>query len=421
MVAVIHSGKGFNRVLHYNEQKVNEQVAVCLEAANYPKNAADLTFNQKLRRLEMLAELNEKTKVNCLHVSLNFDPSEKFSEEKLREIAAVYMQKIGFGGQPYLLYRHDDSGHPHVHLVTTNIKADGKRIELHNLGKNQSETARKEIEIAYGLVKAEDAAQRQQNELKPVNIQKALYGKTATKRAITTVLNKVLKEYRFTSLPELNAVLQQYNIIADRGNPESRIFKNHGLTYNMLDSEGNKIGVPIKASDFYNKPTLKSLEEKFVTNDPLRQPHKGRVKNAIDWALLKNDRHTLSSLILALDKEGIHTVVRRNDNGILYGITYVDHQTKCVFNGSDLGKQYSANAIQERCAAGASQQAKTSQQQVTEQASSIGAGRERVTVDNQSFQPEQSALADALFHQEYTGETLPFELRKKKKRKRKHL
>ena len=51
----------------------------------------------------------------------------------------------------------------------------------------------------------------------------------------------------------------------------------------------------------------------------------------------------------ALQKENIQVVLRQNDNGIIYGITYVDHKTKCVFNGSHLGKQYSANAIQQRC------------------------------------------------------------------------
>ncbi len=50
-----------------------------------------------------------------------------------------------------------------------------------------------------------------------------------------------------------------------------------------------------------------------------------------------------------LEKQGIHTAIRRNNDGIIYGITYVDHRTKCVFNGSDLGKEYSAKRIVERC------------------------------------------------------------------------
>lgn len=110
-------------------------MATCLAAVNYPKDVEDLGFYQKLSLLENQAALNVRTKVNSVHISLNFDPSERLSANRLGEIADTYLQKIGFEGQPYLLYPHHDAGHPHVHIVTTNIKADGKRIELHNLGK----------------------------------------------------------------------------------------------------------------------------------------------------------------------------------------------------------------------------------------------------------------------------------------------
>jgi len=132
-------------------------LAVCLEAGYYPVKADDLNFHQKLRRLEMLTELNQRTKYNSVHISLNFDPSEKLPDELLKQIAEEYLDKLGFGGQPYLLYRHEDAGHPHLHIVTTNIQPDGRAIHLHNLGKRKSEPARKEIEIKYGLIKAEES------------------------------------------------------------------------------------------------------------------------------------------------------------------------------------------------------------------------------------------------------------------------
>jgi hypothetical protein len=62
---------------------------------------------------------------------------------------------------------------------------------------------------------------------------------------------------------ELNAVLRPYNIVADRGKEGSRIYDNNGLVYRVLDEQGNKIGTPIKASDIYNKPTMKFLEQKI--------------------------------------------------------------------------------------------------------------------------------------------------------------
>jgi len=65
---------------------------------------------------------------------------------------------------------------------------------------------------------------------------------------------------------------------------------------------------------------------------------------------LKHPNLTLTNLIKALAKEGIAVIPRKNTDGRIYGITYVDHRTKCVFNGSALGKQYSAHGIQQRCA-----------------------------------------------------------------------
>ncbi len=87
-------------------------------------------------------------------------------------------------------------------------------------------------------------------------------------------------------LPELNAVLKQYNVLADRGSENSRIYQNNGLVYRVVDEHGNKIGVPVKASDFYNKPTLAFLESKFEQNEALKQPHRSRVKYTIDLALI---------------------------------------------------------------------------------------------------------------------------------------
>ena len=333
MVAVIKTGHSIRRILNYNEQKVKEGVATCLAATNYPKDAHDLTFHNKLNLLVNQAALNENVTRNSVHISLNFDPSEKLSDQQLKDISELYMQKIGFGDQPYLVYQHYDAGHPHIHIVTLKVRADGSRIDTHNIGKNQSENARKEIEKLFGLVKAQDSKQQLQG-VKAVNTQRVHYGKSATKRAITNVLDIVLNSYKYASLPELNAVLKQYNLLADKGNEGSRIYKNKGLIYHALDSAGYPIGVPIKANDLYNKPTLKYLEEKFALNDTAKEPYKNRVKNAIDLALLKTANPTLETLIKGLQNGGIDAVVRQNNEGVIYGITFVDHTSKCVFNGS---------------------------------------------------------------------------------------
>jgi hypothetical protein len=348
MVAIVHNSKSLRNALHYNENKVRQGVAKFIHSANYSKDTELLGFNDKIKLLEKLTALNQQTKVNSVHVSLNFDTADKLNEELLKEIAGVYMNQIGFGEQPYLVYQHYDAGHPHIHIVTTNIKRDGRRMELHNLARNQSMKASKQIEKEFNLIQA-TSKHRLGYELKPVNVQRVQYGKAETKRAITNVLDHVPSTYKYASLAELNAVLQQYNVIADRGSENSRIYQSKGLVYRILDANKQKIGVPIKASLIFSKPTLKNIEARFESNEREKQGYKLRVMNAIDFAVLKKPNQSLSDLIKAVQKENIHVVLRQNNNGVIYGITYVDHHTKCVFNGSHLGKQYSANGIQQRC------------------------------------------------------------------------
>ncbi|GAC1704856.1 MAG: conjugal transfer protein MobB [Flavisolibacter sp.] len=347
MVAKITTPNTLRRALNYNEKKVSQGKAECLYAANFLLDASLMNFHQKLERFEKQISLNERAKTNTLHISLNFDNSDKLNREKMLTIAQDYMEKIGFKEQPYLVYLHHDAGHPPVHIVTTNIKEDGKRIDTFNIGRNQSAKARKDLEVKYVLIKAGEKEMEVKNEIQPF-VQKLNYGKAETKRGITSVLGAVIDKYKFTSLAELNALLRLYNIVADRGSEQGLIYKKNGLLYRVLDEKGNKIGVPIKASSIYRKPTLSYLEKRFKENEILNKEFRKAVKTSIDWIMVRPSK-SLQAFKQSLEKEKISLVVRQNESGIIYGLTYIDHTTKCVFNGSDIGKDYSAKAILGKC------------------------------------------------------------------------
>ncbi|MGN6420708.1 MAG: relaxase/mobilization nuclease domain-containing protein [Pseudobacter sp.] len=350
MVAVVKPIASLRHALHYNENKVKQQVARLIHSGNFAKDTDALSFRDKLGTIQKFQQLSTAA-INTLHITLNFPPEEQHSKEKLQQITERYLQLLGYSQQPYLVYQHFDSNHPHVHIVTTNIQANGKRLPTHNIGKVQSEQARKAVEQEFGLTKADDAQRSRQMELKAINPQKIVYGKagvSGTKRAITNVLDHVLKSYKYASLPELNAVLKNYNVIAHQGGNNSRTARHNGLYYQVLNEQGKTTGVPIPASDIYSKPTMKWLTPRFTKNHQDRQPFKQRIRNAVDLALLRPHTHTITALQDALKKENIQLVLRQNDQGTIYGITYIDHQKKCVFNGSDLGKPYSANQLQQR-------------------------------------------------------------------------
>jgi hypothetical protein len=345
MVAKVISGKTIRGVLTYNENKVSEGSATCLSAMGFRHEADKLSFTQKLETFTSYQEKNERSQVNAVHISLNFDKSDELDADKLNLIAIEYMNKIGFGLQPFLVYQHNDAAHPHVHIVTTNIRRDGSRIALHNIGRNQSEKARKEIEAEYHLVKA--TGRRMANEfLKPMDLAAAHYGKSETKRSISNIVNTVTRSYKFTSIHELNAALKQYNVIADRGSEGSMVRAKNGLRYSIIDSKGQPIGIPIKASSIYGKPTLSFLMDKFAVNELLRSPYKEALKNLIDTEL--KHQQSFESFVRNLTNKNVFPVIRQNTEGKIYGITFVDNNSKCVFNGSDIGKQYSAKGILDR-------------------------------------------------------------------------
>lgn len=411
MVAKITVPASIKRALNYNENKVKNGKAECLYAHNFLKEAGGLNFYEKLERFESLIALNKRATTNTLHISLNFASNEKLNKETLKEIAAIYMAKIGFGAQPYLVYQHTDAGHPHIHIVSTPIQSSGKRISLHNLGRNQSNQARKEIEEQFQLVKAEKKSQQKQ--VSNINTPKLTYGKAETKRSITNVIDSVIAHYKYTSLAELNAILRLYNITADRGQEKGFIHQKGGLLYRVLDEKGNKVGVPIKASAIYSQPTLKNLQNYFNINEASRQPHKKSLKTTIDWILRKSP-DSLEHLKQQLQQEKISLVIRQNDAGLIYGVTFIDHRSKCVFNGSDLGKEYSASALQERFKLANHPIPSIQQSKDTHSIDSSTTLKEDITQSQAG-----TRIMEDLMTSTSQLQNIPYELRKRKRSKRK--
>jgi hypothetical protein len=328
--------------LSYNENKVAVNAAQCIAAVNFGRQAQDLSFHEKLNRFTNLTRWNQKVRTNTLHISLNFDPSEQLSKETLERIACSYMQRIGFGDQPYLVYEHFDAAHPHLHIVSTNIQRNGKAINLHNLGRLRSEPARKEIEKEFKLVHASDKSRK----AKTTTVSVSQYGKVETKRAIANAVGFVTRSYRYTSVAELNAVLRQFNIAAHQGSEGSIMFRKGGLVYSFIDENGKPKGIPIKASALHFKPTLKFLQKQFTLNEVLRK--KGREGLAEKITVALSGKPTLTEFQNRLHVRNIIVVLRHAKDNRVFGMTFVDNSIKIVFNGSDLSKNLGAKAILER-------------------------------------------------------------------------
>lgn len=417
MVARIVPGKSLKTAFFYNENKVKELQARLLSIENYPFQTEDSTPASRLKMLQKQAAISPKVKVNSVHISLNFDPSEDIHKAQYIEIARTYMDRIGFGNQPYLVYQHHDSGHPHIHILTTNVEANGKRISLHHLGKNKSEPARKEIEELFGLVKAEgrNSTRHVKNGAYSEGV---VYGRSGSKKAIAEVLATVIGKYRYASIEDLNAVLRGYNVEAYRGKEHTKVFQNNGLLYRILNNSGKPVGVPIKASDFHQKPTLAELQKQFAVNQKLPKTNPNSLKYAIDKYFTNSRAPSIEGLAKSLKRIGIEMIERRSKEGLLYGITYVDHKNRVALNGSEIGKEYSAKGILERCEP-------VQVENITPRPTLVTANQDAVTEPQASSSHPGSELisgvVDALFQPVQAEEAVPYELsgRKKKRKKKK--
>lgn len=321
MVVRMKIGKDIKGALSYNEQKVGLGKADLILASRFSRDVTEMGFSEKLARFEKLTALNEKIKTNTLHLSLNFSPDDRLDTETMQRIATDYMERIGFANQPYLVYHHKDTDHPHLHIVTTTVQASGKPIYTHNIAKRLSEPARKAIEMDFGLVKAE--SRRQQNKL-PVQGEK-----------MQSIVREVVSSYKFTSLDELNAILRQYKIVADRGYVGGRMYQSKGLVYCAIDKDGYKTGIPIKASAIYTSPTLAMLEKKFAQHQVSKPLLQKRVQTKINDILSKS--WTTTEFMKALKRINIACSVRYDRGGDITDIRFVDHNARTVFSCNELG------------------------------------------------------------------------------------
>src|SRR5690606_23358161 len=96
---------------------------------------------------------------------------------------------------------------------------------------------------------------------------------------------------------------------------------------------------------FGKEAGYQKLQEHFAkSSESLKKdPIKAVLKNTIEVAL--NTTSDERSLKKQLAEQGINTVIRRNSEGRVYGITFIDHISKSVWNGSQLGKNLSANVF----------------------------------------------------------------------------
>ena len=341
MIAKISSTENLGGALGYNFKKVqhNEAAVLCV---NELRKGFDGTFQMDKVLADMQKTLPEqcRTKKTVFHCSLNPHPDEKLSDERLTQIAKEYMEELGYGKQPYIVFKHNDIAREHIHIVSLRVDFDGNKINDKFEGR-RSKKITNALEKKYNLIPSSKVSERTTTETPKVNVVQG-----NIKEQVANTVRSAMKHYTFCSLGELNAVLRKYNLAVEEVKTEYRGKQYDGLVYVPTDDKGNKVSTPIHASDIGRGVGYTAVQNKMLKSKQMVKPLIPTVRRKV-LEVMRTSPHTEERLRQRLEKQGLQVVIRKNDNGRIYGITFIDDEKGIALNGSRLGKGYAANKFNE--------------------------------------------------------------------------
>lgn len=341
MVAKITIGSDLFGAIKYNADKVNEGRGQLLDTNKiFNDGTGKVDIVQAMHDFERHMPMQMRTEKPVIHISLNPHPDDRLTDKELTEMAHEYMQRMGYGDQPYIVVKHEDIDRHHLHIVSVRVDEQGKRINS-DFTHKRSLAIVQDFERRYGLHQGNKQEVKQQNPLHPVNPNTG-----NIKKQVGNTVKAVFRDYQFQTIGELRALLSLYNLTVDevRGNAKGEDY--NGLVYSVIDANGNKVGNPFKSSLFGKTVGYEALQRKAtfskknIKEKNLTEP----TKKALEYVLRRT--YDKNELVQMLKAKGIDCVFRYTDEGRLYGATFIDHRTHCVLNGSRICKDFSANALE---------------------------------------------------------------------------
>ena len=339
MIAKISSTENLGGALGYNFKKVEKgEASILLASELYQSNDGNYTMEDVLADMEALIPKKCRTKKAVFHCSLNPHPDEKLSDERLTQIAKEYMEALGYGKQPYIVFKHSDIAREHIHIVSLRVDSRGQKIN-DKFEKRRSKKITDALERKFGLIPSSKVTDREMEDVSKIDTTKG-----NIKEQVAETLRSVLKHYKFCSLGELNAILTAYNLTVEEIKTEFRGKKYDGLVYVPTDDKSNKVSTPIHASDIGRGVGYTAVQNRMQKSKQTIKPLIPTVRNKVLQAM-RTSPQTEKDLRSRLEEQGLRVVIRKNDNGRIYGITFIDDEQGVALNGSRLGKGYAANVF----------------------------------------------------------------------------
>ena len=339
MIAKISATENLGGALGYNFKKVEKgEASILLAAELYQSKEGRYTMEEVFADMESLIPKKCRTKKTVFHCSLNPHPDEKLSDETLTKIAKEYMKALGYGKQPYIVFRHNDIAREHIHIVSLRIDGEGKKIN-DKFEKRRSKQITDALERKYSLIPSSKVTDREMKEVSKIDTTKG-----NIKEQVAETLLSVLKHYEFCSLGELNAILSVYNLAVEEVKTEFRGKKYEGLVYVPTDDKGDKVSSPIHASDIGRGVGYTAVQNRMQRSKQAIKPLIPTIRNKVLQAM-RTSPQTEKELRSRLEEQSLRVAIRKHASGRIYGITFIDDKAGIALNGSRLGKGYAANVF----------------------------------------------------------------------------
>ena len=339
MIAKISATENLGGALGYNFKKVKkEEASILLAQGLYQNKEETYTMAEVFADMQALIPEKCRTKKMVFHCSLNPHPDEKLSDETLMQIAKEYMEALGYGKQPYIVFKHSDIAREHIHIVSLRVNGEGKKIN-DKFEKRRSKKITDTLERKYNLIPSSKIADKVMNETPKIDTTQG-----NIKEQVASVLRMVLKHYKFCSLGELNAILGKYNLAVEEVKTEVRGKKYDGLVYVPTDDKGDKVSTPINASDIGRGVGYTAIQNRIQKSKQTIKLLIPTIRNKV-LQTMRTSPNTEKELRQRLEEQGLRVVIRKNESGRIYGITFIDDKEGIALIGSRLGKGYAANVF----------------------------------------------------------------------------
>ena len=337
MIAKISATENLGGALGYNFKKVEkEEASILLAQGLYQNKEGTYTMAEVFADMQAVIPEKCRTKKMVFHCSLNPHPDEKLSDETLMQIAKEYMEALGYGKQPYIVFKHNDIAREHIHIVSLRVDSRGQKIN-DKFEKRRSKQITDALEKRFGLIPSSKVPDKAVEETPKIDTTQG-----NIKEQVANVARMVLKHYRFCSLGELNAILSAYNLTVEEIKTEFRGKKYDGLVYVPTDDKGGKVSIPIHASDIGRGVGYTAVQNRIQKSKQAIKPLIPAIRHRI-LEVMCSSPQTEKALQQRLEEQDLRAVIRKNESGRIYGITFIDDKVGVALNGSRLGKGYAAN------------------------------------------------------------------------------